>query len=237
MKKIIKIAHLYYDLLNLYGESGNIKALKRFIERQNVECEIHFLTLGDKIDFEKYDLYYMGQGSEEAQVMVLNDLMPHAKEIKSAIEAGKMFLTTGNSMELFGMKIRVKEGKPIPCLKIFSFNSNEAGHRLVSDLFYDFDELPEGKGSKVLSFKNCKCNIMNNENVRPFKYSDNIHYKHFFGVMSVGPLLIRNPYFTDYLLEELFDSLGYDYEAHTDGIEYKAYHEFVKNMITNRKLD
>ena len=60
MKKIIKIAHLYYDLLNLYGESGNIKALKRFIERQNVECEIHFLTLGDKIDFEKYDLYYMG---------------------------------------------------------------------------------------------------------------------------------------------------------------------------------
>ena len=53
MKKTIKIAHLYYDLLNLYGESGNVMALKRFIERANIETEIHFLTIGDKIDINK----------------------------------------------------------------------------------------------------------------------------------------------------------------------------------------
>lgn len=237
MKKIIKIAHLYYDLMNLYGESGNVKALKRFIERQGVECEVHFLTIGDEINFKKYDFYYIGQGSEKAQDMVLHDLFPYSHAIKEAIKDGKMFLATGNAMELFGTRMRIKDGKPVPCLNIFDFNSNEAYHRLVSDMFYDFDELPVGKGRKVLAFKNCNTNIMNNENVRPFKFSDNIHYIHFFGVMSVGPLLIRNPYFTDYLLEELFTIKGYEYTPHTDTIEYKAYHEFVENVIINNNLD
>ena len=67
MKKTIKIAHLYYDLLNLYGESGNVMALKRFIERANIETEIHFLTIGDKIDFNSFDIIFIGQGSEKKQ--------------------------------------------------------------------------------------------------------------------------------------------------------------------------
>ena len=38
----IKIAHLYYDLMNLYGENGNVRALKRFIERQDIKCDIQY---------------------------------------------------------------------------------------------------------------------------------------------------------------------------------------------------
>lgn len=223
--------------MNLYGESGNIKALKRFVERQGVECEIIFLTIGDKIDFMKYDIYYMGQGSEEAQLLVLNELYPVREQIKKSIESGKMFIATGNAMELFGKKIRIKEGKPITCLDVFTFNSNEANSRLVSDMFYVFNELPKDAGRHVIGFKNCKTNIVNNDYPRPFEFSDNIHYKHFFGVMAVGPILVKNPYFTDYLLEELFMDKGYDYKADTSLIEYKAYHEFIKNMITNRNLD
>ena len=37
----IKIAHLYYHILNLYGENGNIRALKRYFERQDIKTEIH----------------------------------------------------------------------------------------------------------------------------------------------------------------------------------------------------
>jgi len=74
MKKTIKIAHLYYDLMNLYGESGNVKALKKFIERQGIDVEIHFLTIDDKIDFKKYDFFYLGAGSEENEYIVLSEL-------------------------------------------------------------------------------------------------------------------------------------------------------------------
>ena len=52
---MIKILHLYYDLLNQYGEQGNILALKDSFRNQNIEVSIDSLSCGDKIDFKKYD--------------------------------------------------------------------------------------------------------------------------------------------------------------------------------------
>lgn len=231
MKKIIKIAHLYYDLMNLYGETGNIKALKTFIERQNVEVEIHFFTVGDKIDFKSFDFYYLGAGSEENENIVLEDLKKYKNDIQSSIEAGKMFLVTGNAMELFGSKIRLKQGKPIETLGIFNYISIEENKRLVSDLCYDYGELEEGKGKKILGFKNCRSNITNNDEYRPFGFSDNIKYKNFFGMMFIGPILIRNPYFTNHILKILFENKGYSFQNITDTTEFEAYHNFIENFI------
>ena len=64
MKKI-KIAHLYYDLMNLYGENGNVRYLKKKLEEQDFEVSVHFLTVAEDIDFTKYDIYYMGMGSDD----------------------------------------------------------------------------------------------------------------------------------------------------------------------------
>ena len=49
----IKIAHIYYDLMNLYGESGNIIALEKAFENQDMYTEIVKLSINDKIDFNK----------------------------------------------------------------------------------------------------------------------------------------------------------------------------------------
>ena len=59
----IKIAHLYYDLMNLYGENANIRALVHFAERQGIKAEVSTLTIGDEIDFSKYDIIYGGLSS------------------------------------------------------------------------------------------------------------------------------------------------------------------------------
>lgn len=237
MKKIIKVAHLYYDLMNLYGENGNIFALKEFITRQGVDVEVDNVSIPDKIDFKKYDIFYLGTGSEESERLVLEDMFKYKDDIKDAIEDGKTFIVTGNAMELFGTKIRVREDKPLECLGIFDYNAVEASGRIVSELFYEFSELPEGQGRDIVGFKNCKSNIVNNSGEKIFKFSDNIRYKNFYGMMFFGPVLIRNPYFTDYILERLFKEKGYKYKKEDTSIEYKAYHEYVKNFITKENLD
>lgn len=237
MKKVIKIAHLYYDLMNLYGESGNVKALKRFIERQGIDVEIHFLTLDDKIDFKKYDVCYIGAGSEENELMVLSHLYNYKDDIRKYIEDGKTFIATGNSMELFGKKIREKNGHSIECLGIFDYNAVEAKDRLVSELFYEFDELELDKGRNIIGFKNCNSNIVNNDDYRMFEFPDNIHYKNFYGMMFVGPVLIRNPYFTNYILKNLFETKGYDFNEDDTSIEFDAYREFIRNFILENNLD
>ena len=45
---MIKVLHLYYDLLNLYGEQGNILALKRAFKNQNIDIEVDYLSVQDK---------------------------------------------------------------------------------------------------------------------------------------------------------------------------------------------
>ena len=63
--KTFKIAHLYYDLLNMYGENGNIMALVKKLEEQNVKVSVDFLSLDNDIDFNNYDLFYFGSGTKE----------------------------------------------------------------------------------------------------------------------------------------------------------------------------
>jgi len=49
----IRIAHLYYDLMNLYGESGNIMALVKGFDNQDMDTEVIKLSINDRIDFTK----------------------------------------------------------------------------------------------------------------------------------------------------------------------------------------
>ncbi len=236
MKKIIKIAHLYYDLMNLYGESGNVRAFKRFCERQGALVEVHFFTIGDKIDFDSFDFYYMGAGSEETQKFVLEDLFQYKDSIKDAVMKGKMFLVTGNAMELFGKKIRFVNGTSLMCLGIFDYQAYEYTEKLVSEIHYRYEDLPQDKGRYILGFKNCRCNIVHNDN-RMFGFPNNMNENNFYTMNFVGPLLVRNPYFTNMLVEKLFEYKGYEYTPIEEGIEFDAYHEYVDKFIINAKLD
>lgn len=237
MKKTIKIAHLYYDMMNLYGENGNIKALKRFISKQNVEVKVDELSLGDTIDFKKYDIYYLGSGSEANLELVMEDLRRYRDDIRESIEDGKMFLVTGNSLEIFGKKIKFQDGRVLHTLDIFGFNANETKTRLVSEVMYHFKEFGDSEGNRILGFKNCNANIVNNTDERPFGFEDNIRYKSFFGMAFFGPVLIRNPHYTDYLLDILFKSKNWEYKKDTSSIEYIAYRKFVENFVDNANLD
>ena len=50
----IKIAHLYYDLMNLYGEHGNVRCLTHHLESHDVRVIVHNLSIDDKIKFDDY---------------------------------------------------------------------------------------------------------------------------------------------------------------------------------------
>ena len=56
----MKILHLYYDIMNLYGEYANVSALERIIENSGENVEIDRLTLGDNADINSYDFIYIG---------------------------------------------------------------------------------------------------------------------------------------------------------------------------------
>ena len=75
--KTIRVLHLYHDLMNLSGDNGNMVAIKDALERQKVNYTIDYLSIGDKIDFNKYNLIYIGNGSRENQELARIDLLKY----------------------------------------------------------------------------------------------------------------------------------------------------------------
>lgn len=233
----IKIAHLYYDIMNLYGENGNVMALVKGFNDQNMFTEVKYYSINDKIDFKKYDIYYMGCGSETNQKIVINDIIKYKEKIKNAIEDGKHFIFTGNSYEILGKYIEKVNGEKIETLGIFNFYSKELDKRISGEQTLESKFFKE----PIIAFQNRQC-VLNNKKNHLFEvinghadnyksHNEGIHYKNLFATYNLGPLLIRNPLLKDYIIKSVLEKKDILYES-IPSIDEKAYNEYVKNFIS-----
>lgn len=226
----IRIAHLYYDLLNLYGESGNVMALKQALEKQNVKVRIDLVTKGKPINFKEYDILYMGQGMEDNLEIVRKDILRYKKTLKRLVKS-KTFIITGNAYELFGHDIDGKEA-----LDIFPFKTKTVRNRIVGEQVYKTYLLND----PVIGFQNRNEIIDNDENnlfnvIKGNANNQNTHFEgikinNFYGTFTLGPLLIRNPHLNDLIIKNLLESKGLKYHEDLDTPDYRAYHEYLKNF-------
>ena len=209
----IKIAHLYYDLMNLYGESGNIKVLDYYLRSQGIKVTIDKLSIDDKIDFTKYDLFYIGSGTENNQKIVLNDLFKYKKDIQKALKVNKFFLITGNALEMFGKSI-----DDISCLDIFNFETTYSEKRKASESIFHFGEL----NLDLLGFQNQFGSMkFLDEPLFEVKQGigsgntesshEGVRVNNFYGTYLLGPILARNPEFTVYFVSKLINSINKDF--------------------------
>lgn len=230
----IKIAHLYYDLLNLYGEQGNVLALEKSFKNQDIETVIDLISIDDKKDFNQYDIVYIGSGSEENLKIALNDLKKEVSKIKEYIAKDKYFISTGNSRELFGKFIQMGNKKLI-ALNLFDYYAKENPVRIVGSSLMDFKA-----GPPVIGFQNRKCVLQStsdhlfsvlNGHADNYKSSfEGFKKNNFYSTYLIGPLLIRNPHLTDLIVEDILKNKKIDYKEIKDTYEHKAYNEYIKNF-------
>ena len=235
--KTIKIAHLYYDLMNLYGENGNIRYLVKKLENQGLKVQLDKLSCEDDIHF-NYDFYYMGMGSEENRNIVIENILQYKDDINKEIEKNKYFLITGNSLEIFGDALVYGEDK-VNGLDIFKFNGIKNNERIVGDQRYFADFLDrdvigfENRDYYLSGIKNYMFKVINGDGSTKENVSEGIHYNNFYGTYLLGPILVRNPHFTEYLVEKLVNSKGVEYKEDHDEIAIKAYEEYLRNFYDN----
>ena len=240
MKKI-KIAHLYYDLMNLYGENGNVRYLKKKLEQQGFSVEVYFLTVDENIDFSKYDFYYIGTGSDDNKQIVLKDIIKYKNDIKEAIKSGKYFLVTGNALDLFGEGIISLDNELSVALEAFRYQVKEEDFRIVGEQYYStsFTDKKiigfQNRNSVMINVKEEKLfDVIKGTGYKPNDVTEGIHLNNFFGTYLLGPILVRNPYFTDCIIKGLCDSLGCEYKEDKNDMAYKAYDEYLKNFYENQ---
>lgn len=100
----LTIGHLYPDLLNLYGDRGNIQCLMRRCQWRGIEAETIAFELGDKIDFSRLDIVLLGGGSDREQMLVCEKL----KEIANGIVQSR-FTAEDVTQEVFSYFYEIKE--------------------------------------------------------------------------------------------------------------------------------
>ena len=70
----LNICHLYPDILNLYGDRGNIITMKRRLESRGITVHIDECSIGEALDAAKYDIFFIGGGQDFEQEVLLRDL-------------------------------------------------------------------------------------------------------------------------------------------------------------------
>ncbi len=215
----LTIAYLYYDLLNLCGENGNIRVLKSILKDK---VEIKYLTIGDKKEFEKYDLVYMGHGINENIKLALNDLKEYRKDIKKYIEDNKFFISTGSSYEMFGQKIDDVEALGIFDYKSKTFEENEV---------FEVNAFVKDCSSSIVGIIN-RTSSNDNKNNYFLSIDEGIKYKNFIGTYLLGPLLIRNPELLENIIKKITEDSDYKLEnryliaAYNDTLKRKKYKKY-----------
>ena len=204
----MKIEILFPEICNIYGDYGNIMYLKQCLP--NAEFIETNLNGEPKFVEENIDLVYLGSMTEKMQEKIIKKLEKYKDVISKQIEEGKAFLFTGNSFELLGKYIENEDGSRIECLNILDIYSKREMFNRYNSLF-----LGEFEGIKLVGFKDQFAHQYGNNSDKYFakvirgiglnreSKLEGIKINNFIGTSILGPILVLNPSFTEYLIKNV----------------------------------
>ena len=154
--KELKILYLYPDILELYGDYGNIQVLKYRLEKRSFKAIITPYTIGDKApNFKDFDIVFAGGGADQEQSILAKDLIKYKDNIKEAIENKVFFLLICGAYQLFGKYYKDVDGNIIDGLDIFPYYTeaiNDRKKRCIGNIIIDVTL--NGNKTKVIGFEN-----------------------------------------------------------------------------------
>ena len=241
--KCIKICHLYPEVLNLYGDRGNILCLKKRMEWRGLDCQISEVKLGEKSDLSEFDLFFIGGGQDFEQEVLLKDLREgKGDNIKSAVADGKTFLCICGGYQMMGHYYETKDKQRMQFLGAVDFHTIGGEVRMIGN--YAFKCTDAAGGSDIVGFENHSGRTYLGEGVAPLGtvlmgYGNNgedktegVHFNNVFGSYSHGPILPKNPEFADHLIKTTLERKygSADLAPLSDKAE-KTAHEYMLNLV------
>lgn len=140
----INICHLYPDLLNVYGDYGNILILQYRAKQRGINVNIFNVSMGDTFEGDKYDIAFFGGGQDYEQSIVSRDLLETKKyAIAEYIESEKVFLCICGGYQLLGKYYTTPDGEKLQGLGVLDIYTESGEKRFIGNtVIYneDFNE-------------------------------------------------------------------------------------------------
>ena len=208
----LNICHLYPDVLNLYGDTGNIVCLLKRLQWRGIDSEVTMLPIGANADFTQFDLFFIGGGQDFEQEVLLNDLHSGKdKDILSAVEDEKVFLCICGGYQMMGQYYLTHKGNQCDYIGAMNVHTVGSDVRMIGN--YSFKCSDENSATTIVGFENHSGKTYLGDGVSPLgtvlsgfgnngeDHTEGARYKNVFGSYSHGPILPKNPEFADYILQ------------------------------------
>ena len=200
------------DLLNLYGDGGNVRILEQRLRWRGIPVEVRRIQHGEAVDFSQVDLVFMGGGPDREQKLASEQLLAMRDELAAYVEGDGPLLAICGGYQILGRQWLWGD-ELVPGLGLIDMETRRPGtsaDRLIDNMVLEsplaahpvvsyenhagrtyLGEGVEGFGRVVSS-----CGHGNNDDDRV----EGARYKNVVGTYSHGPLLSKNPEVADWLL-------------------------------------
>ena len=255
----LTIGWLYPELMNIYGDRGNIITLVKRCEWRGIKAEVRHLNPGFSHEqLATCDLLVMGGAQDRQQTMVNKDLLRIKPYLSKLIEDGIPGLYVCGGFQFLGKYYREADGKIIKGLGIFDlYTENPGGNipRLIGNIAVDAGSLwqmARGQSTSyalpatrsLVGFENHGGRTFLGKKVKPLGKvikglgnngkdgSEGAIYKNSFGTYMHGPILPKNPHFADHLLRLALERKypSIKLEELDDTLEWQA-HDYIKRKL------
>lgn len=140
----LNICHLYPDLLNVYGDVGNILILKHRAEARGIKVNVINTSLNDEFDVENTDILFFGGGQDYEQSIVSDDLKTNKKDkLKEYIESNKVVIAICGGYQLLGNYYMAPNGERIEGLGILDIYTDGGETRFIGNTVIHNEEFNE----------------------------------------------------------------------------------------------
>lgn len=260
----LTIGWLYPELMNTYGDKGNIITLQKRCEWRGIQTEIKHLNVGfTTSELKTCNLLFMGGAQDKQQAIVSEDLKQKAKALKSVIENGTPGLYICGAYQFLGKYYKEADGTIIKGLGIFDLYTENPGEnhpRLIGNILIEARSTWDVARSKtstpynlppttqLVGFENHGGRTYLGLGVQPLgtveigfgnngsDKTEGAVYKNSFGSYLHGPILPKNPHFADYLIQLALE------RKHKTPVELKTLdnglelqaHDFMVKKVTKK---
>ncbi len=242
-KQGLTICHLYPDVLNLYGDTGNITCIKQRLRWRGFDCEVEEKPIGEKINAGDYDLFFIGGGQDFEQEVLLKDSRENKQgDIIRAIDEDKVFLAICGGYQILGNYYRTWDGQEYEFMGCLDLHTQGEKERLIGNYMFTCDELP---GEVIVGFENHSGKTYLGQGVKPLGRvlsgkgnngkdgTEGARYKNVFGTYSHGPVLPKNPQLCDLLIKKALErKYQIDWLEELDDEREARAHDYMKDRLS-----
>ena len=242
----LKICHLYPDILNLYGDRGNILCMEKRLLWRGISVSSEGISIGQPLNASSYDLFFIGGGQDFEQEVLLEDLKTgKSDEIKAAVEDGKTFLAICGGYQMLGAYYKTWDGHQCDFIGALNLHTVGQKERMIGNYAFTCEELP---GVNVVGFENHSGKTFLGEGVRPMGRvlsgsgnngedgGEGARYRNVFATYSHGCLLPKNRALCDHILTTaLAAKYGEAALAPLDDTLERNDHQYMENRLLSKK--